>query len=400
MEVGRCQLNDFDYRYRDLFKDKPLNNLYCLKNFNEILERDLHSESISIFTVKFFKCINRTKIGDKCKTSEEIDKFLTANVFQFYIQNIDLTPQDYHSPIKIGQKMKMTGPAFKYLYQQIYASMQMVIVKADEDFIILNAFSRFKREKFLRYYDSWVISSPIVNETIDDGLPLCENIVQLADIVLTQRRTFPKLIEILGDVGGTMEFLYTIFSLIVSILSRDLYLVSLTNNIFSFDIDKTIIHIKDNKNKQLDYINLGKKDKESESKINDKIIKYTIPEQEKNKEIKFKKMNPNLLIRRTLKPYNIRDKKSKISMVSNLSKTESVDKKLVQRNTKNEGTNNIITMNEIDLNNEKNHKKEKDENSQEIENKIINKIKINKFYFIICFICFHKRKNIDKLIYI
>ena len=100
----------------------------------------------------------------------------------------------------------------------------MVIVETDENFIGLNAFSIFKREKFLRYYDSWVISSPILSETIDDGLPLCEIAVQLADIVLTQRRTFPKLIEILGDVGGTMEFLYTIFNLIVSILSRDLYL--------------------------------------------------------------------------------------------------------------------------------------------------------------------------------
>lgn len=138
----------------------------------------------------------------------------------------------------------MTGPAFKYLYQHIYASMQMVIFERDEDFIGLNAFSRFKREKFLRYYDSWVISSPIVSETIDDGLHLCEITVQLADILLTQRRTFPKLIEILGDVGGTMEFLYTIFSLIVSILSRDLYLVSLINSLFSFDIIKKLFILK------------------------------------------------------------------------------------------------------------------------------------------------------------
>ena len=191
-----------------------------------------------------------------------------------------------------------------------------------------------------------------------------------------------------------MEFLYTIFSLIVSILSRDLYLVSLANNLFPFDIDRKIIHIKDNKNKQLYYINLGKNDKESESKINVKNIKNTIPKQEKNNKIKFEKMNPNL-IKRSLKPYHKRYKKSKTNIVSNLTKIESVDKKLVLSNTKNEGANTIITMNEIDLNNEKNQKKE---NSSEIENKIINKIKINKFYYIICFICFHKRKNIDNIL--
>ena len=40
----------------------------------------------------------------------------------------------------------------------------------------------------------------------------------------------------------------------------------------------------------------------------------------------------------------------------------------------------------------------KKKKKKKIENKIINKIKINKFYFIICFICFHKRKNIDNIL--
>ena len=141
IEVEICKLENFDYRYRELFKDKPLNNLYCLKNLNVTLDGYTHSEIYSYFYVTFYKCYIQTKNGIPCKDSETIDKYLTSNVFQFFIQDIELTPQNYFSPIQISQRI-ITGPAFKYLYQKIYAYMQIVIVETDQDFIGLNSFSR------------------------------------------------------------------------------------------------------------------------------------------------------------------------------------------------------------------------------------------------------------------
>ena len=86
--------------------------------------------------------MNVTKDGRKCQNSTVIDNFLMTNVFQFFIQDINLTPQNYHSPIQIREKV-FTAFAYKYLYQQVYSELQMVIVETDEDFIGLNAFSRF-----------------------------------------------------------------------------------------------------------------------------------------------------------------------------------------------------------------------------------------------------------------
>ena len=52
------------------------------------------------------------------------------------------------------------------------------------------------------------------------------------------------LIDVLGDVGGLMEILYTFFNLIASFLTGVSYEKSLVNNLFYFDIDKTEINIK------------------------------------------------------------------------------------------------------------------------------------------------------------
>jgi len=36
LELEVCQLNKFGEKYRDIFKDKHLNNLYCLKDVSQV----------------------------------------------------------------------------------------------------------------------------------------------------------------------------------------------------------------------------------------------------------------------------------------------------------------------------------------------------------------------------
>ena len=153
--------------------------------------------------------------------------------------------------------------------------MQLVVVETDADIIGLNTFSKYKTQKFLKYDESAVISAPSFYN-YDQGYPLCEITIQLSSKILTQRRTFPKLINILGDVGGTMQVLFSIFSIFVSFLSRDLYLSSLTNNLFSFNIDKKIIYLKENKNNKLDDISIEKDSIIKEKNTDDKNIEKNL----------------------------------------------------------------------------------------------------------------------------
>ena len=47
-----------------------------------------------------------------------------------------------------------------------------------------------------------------------------------------------QLIDVLGDVGGLMEILFTFLNIISSLLTEILYDKSLVNDLFSFDIEK------------------------------------------------------------------------------------------------------------------------------------------------------------------
>ena len=66
----------------------------------------------------------------------------------------------------------------------------------------------------------------------------------LSEQELTQTRTYIKLITVIGDVGGFMEAIFSLFSILAEILTDTLYTKSLVNYLFSFDLDKKLILVK------------------------------------------------------------------------------------------------------------------------------------------------------------
>ena len=56
-----------------------------------------------------------------------------------------------------------------------------------------------------------------------------------------------KLIDVLGEIGGLMEMIYSLFGVICSLIVDLLYRRKITNSLFSFNIDKKLILIKENK---------------------------------------------------------------------------------------------------------------------------------------------------------
>ena len=74
--------------------------------------------------------------------------------------------------------------------------------------------------------------------------------MQLSPSVLILRRTYVKLIDILGDIGGLMATINMIFKVISSLSVNILYEKSLVNNLFNFDLDKKIIIFKNKKIKK------------------------------------------------------------------------------------------------------------------------------------------------------
>ena len=169
----------------------------------------------------------------------------------------------------------------------IYSYLQIVNIETDEDITGLNFFTDHTRKQiYTRYDESFIIASPLFyGDILISGAPIADATLQLAAKVLTEKRQYLQLIDVLGDVGGLMEIVYTVLNLICSFVTEVLYDKSLVNNLFSFDLNKKYVvfnnpkmkikQAKENKNiediRKIDTINLKEKIKNLENNQNIEI---------------------------------------------------------------------------------------------------------------------------------
>ena len=259
----------------------------------------------------------------------------------------------------------------------------------------------------------------------EKGDPLCSVFIQLAGKVLTQKRTYPKIIDVLGEVGGCMEVVYSFLKVILILITDILYDVSLVNNLFSFNFDKRQIIIKNLKSKEIDKISSGKNDPERISVINPSIINRSSTiktlninmskdllnkDSTQNNIISRNKKDKESLIAKNVKlPQKRRSNKSKTkvkqnSVISNFNTFESSEVKRINlegKNIKSESnkktyynnkTNNYIinNLNITDVR-ERNTETEKDNKND----KKTGKIKFNICYTYFCFLCLRRKKNLQ-----
>ena len=52
-------------------------------------------------------------------------------------------------------------------------------------------------------------------DVYETGESFCDITLKLSDLVFYQKRTYPKLLDILGDVGGLMEIVNIIFGFVI-----------------------------------------------------------------------------------------------------------------------------------------------------------------------------------------
>ena len=248
LEVEVCDINRFGTRYREMFKNAPLDKLYCMKKIEGILEGYANLDRYSYISVQFYPCINKTRDGRDCKPKEFLELYLATNIIEFRMQDNLLSPEMYDNPVQALEK-DINTPVFLSLYQYIYSYIQIVILETDDGITGLNFWSKSKVERYPKYDESYIITAPANGNVLESGGALCEVTLQLAAKVLTTKRKYVTLIDVLGDVGGLMEILYTFFNLIASFFTEISYDKSLVNNLFFFDIGKKEIIIN-KKNKR------------------------------------------------------------------------------------------------------------------------------------------------------
>ena len=248
LELETCKLESFGKEYRDIFKDKAVDQLHCVPKLDQVLQGHLTYDVYSYFYIKFFPCINGFQNRNNCKPLPLVQKMLSQTFVTFKMEDVDLTPQLYHSPVALRGK-EVSANVGRSLFQDVHSFFQIINIETDEDILGFEALSSIRKEKYIKY-DQSVILSSLKGDIFQTGDSICDVTIALSKQELTQKRTYPKLIEVLGDVGGLMEVFFSFFRIISSFLTDTLYEINLVNHLFSFDLDKKVLLIKNKKAKK------------------------------------------------------------------------------------------------------------------------------------------------------
>ena len=187
LEIEICNIEKFGKNHRELFKNEPLNNSYCLKIVNQTLEGYSFLDLFSYFNLQIYPCVNQTKDGRPCKDYNTIYNFFKNNYIEFKMQDNLLYPENYKCPVKPSKK-EITCPIFLKLYQKTYSYIKIVKVETNENIAGINLNSKNKVENFIKYLDSFVIAYPGSDEVLKTGGPVSDLTLQLTTKILIQRR--------------------------------------------------------------------------------------------------------------------------------------------------------------------------------------------------------------------
>ena len=399
LEVETCQLERFGSKYKDLFRDQPLNNLYCMKNVDFSLEGYANLDRYSYINVKVYPCVGKTRDGTKdCAPTNNIIKFFATNTIEFKMEDNLLSPEIYETPVE-PQRKDINAPVFLTVYQKIYSYIQIVFIETDNDITGLNFLAENKVEQYPKYDNSMLIAAPgDANIIFTPGKPVCDITMQLDQKILTTKRKYTTLLEVLGDVGGLMELVYSFFNMICSFIMEISYEKNLVNNLFAFDLKRKVIKFNHNK-KSGDTIH----SKQTLKNVDDLRDRNSISELKKDSIDIYSKEEIHKINQKNRKSKTRTNKRQKSNYSSKPFKVNnnfdmSNDEKL------NSNDKNIMDQNSNDLQNlERNSKNYVDSNGRATEGKVemnnrnnlFEKISVNSIWLY----CLSSKTNMEKVIF-
>ena len=322
------------------------------------------------------------------------------------MQDIELTPTNYSHPVR-GRNADIYTTVGKRLFREIHMFFQIVRIETDLDFIGLNEYENIREDKYLKYDEMAIMSNLLETSIYETGESFCDITIKLYENIRVERRTYTKLITILGDVGGLMEVLFTLFRIICSLSVDILYDVSLVNNLFDFNLDKKITILKEKKVQKENIVIRNERPKiYSPKRFNRKISSNNIYFINSDKALGTgNRMNED-----TARNNNLNINK-KNSFVVKIEKKNSGIKGRYRRPHLQSFDNDSITKNNLNSLRKKNYNKNnekidfeeyeynfdinnisKEENGQRKEN-IITKIKMTRACIYLCF-CYTRKRNI------
>ena len=221
-----------------------LNNSYCLKDFNFSLKGGYKYDKFSFLRIKLYPCVNNTNENhNNCETQETIDKYLKGGSFSILTKDIGLNPANYSFPVI---------PTFRDIHITIDESLNknyIIYYGINEIETDTGLFKEnIKKDKYIQFlrnndYSEIYEDKDKVDKVYKDKAIISIDI-RLDDIIFVQKRTYTKITDILYIIGGYMQLLNTIFSLLSLLSNRLIPYLEILNSIFSFNFKEKKMSMK------------------------------------------------------------------------------------------------------------------------------------------------------------
>ena len=279
--VENCRNSNFGENYQNLFEKNELNNSYCLKDYNLTLFGGIKNDKISYFQIKIFPCINSTQNNNHCRPQKEIDEFLTSGSFSILAKDIGLNPFNYTFP---------TVPTLQDLLIRINKSIKKELIiyygitEIETDIGLF--MNKIKKEFYLKYIKGDNNFFFFDNEQYYSGKEIISTEIRLDDVIYLHKRKYTKMSQVFSAIGGYMQVLSTLFSLIILLTKKISIEKKLLNNLFNFNFKQRKIILSIEYEKKLDY---------NTSMDKEKIKKY-IPYEAKKSIVNNMKYRRNSII--------------------------------------------------------------------------------------------------------
>ena len=198
IEIHECSENDFDNP--NVFHELTLDKNYCLKKNESLFLQGYWDENDLAFLMISLKyCKNETSNGT-CKTQEEMEEIFASKNFNIYLEDTIIDIYDYKNPIKktIRNEYKSVDLIFNKILE---INMQNAYIESD-DGILTDKIDSYLEVK----YDSQVFDF-YTKRKDDEDSTIFQFEIFASKNVLSFNRSYQKLFDLLGILGGIYEIL-------------------------------------------------------------------------------------------------------------------------------------------------------------------------------------------------
>ncbi|CAD8161459.1 unnamed protein product [Paramecium pentaurelia] len=211
---------------KEYFSHLDLPTNYCI-DWNKIpniqIQGTFDAPKFEYIIMQFNTCTEQNKKSQPCKSQKEIEQALTQNYFSFQISSQTTNLKNPNSPYQPkGQDLFTTISS--NIYKEISIYLEPLTTITDVGLIQ----TKLEYEKTLRYGRH--------TEMLDlSQSDLIMNVVIRLDTTeYVDYRTYPKIQEILAELGGLWQVLFSLFYIISKPINKISLLLQLINSLYEF----------------------------------------------------------------------------------------------------------------------------------------------------------------------